>query len=75
MQPAHLEHYRADAEKTAELQRQIQRETDQRDRRGKSNGSSQAKQKAVQAGDRPQPAGPVPAQHLEKPGIESRWPS
>ena len=62
--------YREAAERTAEEQRRIQERVDRKDRerkqakRGKNNG-------AVQAGPRPQPELPFPAQHLEKPGSEA----
>ena len=49
-------------------QRHIQRETDQRDA---TRTPSPPKKKAVQAGPRREPANPLPAQHLTKPGRES----
>ena len=49
-------------------QRHIQRETDQRDA---TRTPSPPKKKAVQAGLRREPANPLPAQHLTKPGRES----
>lgn len=74
MQRAELETYRAEAQQTAELQRQIQREVERRDKpngSSKSGSGTQPKQKAVNAGERKQPANPLPAQHLAKPGDES----
>lgn len=53
----------------AERQRRIQRETDMRDQSKpkKEKGESPP----VQAGTRRQPEGPLPEQHLVKPGLES----
>lgn len=51
------------------LQRKIQAEIDSKDAAQKGGG--QEKEGAVQAGARPQPAPPYPAQHLTKPGMES----
>lgn len=62
--------YREAAERTAEEQRRIQDRVERKERerkqakRGKNNG-------AVQAGPRPEPELPFPAQHLEKPGSEA----
>src|SRR5690606_25423451 len=62
--------YREAAERTAEEQRRIQERLERKERerkpakRGKNNG-------AVQAGPRPEPELPFPAQHLEKPGSEA----
>ena len=57
-------------------QRRIQRDIDQRDQRdaGKTAGkgsSSEGSAQAIQAGARRQPEPPLPAQHQEKPGLES----
>ena len=60
-----------DAGSAGERQRELQREQDRKDAQGKQ-GSGQQKDKAVQAGARPQPELPFPAQHMEKPGIEAR---
>jgi NAD(P)-dependent dehydrogenase (short-subunit alcohol dehydrogenase family) len=49
-------------------QRRVQKETDSRDSR---RGDSEPKKGAVQAGPVPEPASPMPAQHLTKPGLES----
>lgn len=71
--PTHdLDAHRAQAERTAELQRSIQRELEKAEQsRQGANGSQQKNGKAVQAGAREQPQNPLPAQHLEKPGRES----
>jgi NAD(P)-dependent dehydrogenase (short-subunit alcohol dehydrogenase family) len=55
-----------------EKQRQIQRQQDARDQADKSgsNGGQQQASEAVQAGARQQPE-KMPAQHLEKPGLEA----
>ena len=67
---------------TVHRQRQIQRETEQRDAQKKppqsgrpsqqkqSSGGKQQEKKAVQAGVVRQPENPMPAQHLRKPGNE-----
>src|SRR6185436_20578537 len=70
--------YRATAEQTAREQREIQVWIDRKDaqkhksEKGKSKQSKadSSTEKAVQAGDRPQPDSPMPAQHLAKPGDE-----
>jgi NAD(P)-dependent dehydrogenase (short-subunit alcohol dehydrogenase family) len=65
-----------DSERDAagEKQRELQLEQDRKDARkdgdAKAEPSGQG-EKAVQAGTRPQPEPPLPAQHLEKPGIEA----
>ena len=62
----------AAAEATAEKQRAIQREQDTRDAAKPEDGgeAKQAESKGVQAGDRDHPR-ELPAQHLEKPGVEA----
>src|SRR5205085_242243 len=58
---------------SAERQREIQREQDQRDASSKpqsKGGPGSGQQQAVQAGAREQPAD-MPAQHVQKPGRES----
>lgn len=60
----------------AEKQRELQRQQDAKDRQPKAKSksgskASDAKKKAVQTTDRVQPAPPLPAQHLEKPGLEA----
>jgi NAD(P)-dependent dehydrogenase (short-subunit alcohol dehydrogenase family) len=59
---------RAAIEQVAARQRKIQRETDERD---SNKPAAEAQGSAVQAGDRRQPALPLPKQHLIKPGLES----
>jgi len=59
---------RKQANATVARQRSIQRKTDARDAR---KPPKTAKKTAVQAGPRKQPAPPMPAQHLTKPGRES----
>lgn len=68
------------ATSTATRQRRIQRAADAKAKAGKKSGSKArtpakgaakaSKPRAVQAGARRQPANPMPAQHLEKPGNE-----
>jgi NADP-dependent 3-hydroxy acid dehydrogenase YdfG len=59
---------RKQANATVARQRSIQSRTDARDAR---KPKKSAKKKAVQAGPRKEPAPPLPAQHLAKPGRES----
>lgn len=59
---------------TGQQYRQIQRDTDQHDRARQQSPQSPQKQQgggAVQAGEREQPAPPLPKQHIAKPGLES----
>ena len=51
------------------LQRSIQQEQDQRDA---AKPDKQESQQPVQTGNRSQPGTPLPAQHLDKPGIEAQ---
>ncbi|HYF42267.1 MAG TPA: short-chain dehydrogenase, partial [Ramlibacter sp.] len=62
---------RGATEAAAEKQREIQREQDRKDeaKAKAKEGGGEAKQKAVQTGT-PQPED-LPAQHLEKPGLEA----
>ncbi len=63
-----------DAGNAGERQRELQRQQDRKDDAQAKDGGQQAsepRQQAVQAGARPQPELPFPAQHLEKPGIEA----
>jgi NAD(P)-dependent dehydrogenase (short-subunit alcohol dehydrogenase family) len=65
---------RTTTDRTTREYRQIQKQTDEADKRKKKksgNGES-AKKKAVQAGTRAQPASPLPEQHQAKPGLESK---
>ena len=61
-----------DADSAGERQREMQREQDCKDGAQDKQGGGQQQEKAVQAGARPQPERPFPAQHMEKPGIEAR---
>jgi len=72
-----FETYRSIAEQTAREQREIQQSIDQDDARKQGAKASQprkskskSREKAVQAGDRLQPANPLPSQKLKKPGHE-----
>jgi NAD(P)-dependent dehydrogenase (short-subunit alcohol dehydrogenase family) len=60
-------------EDTTRKQQRLQREQDTKDsgKPAKSEGESKGRKPAVQAGHRDQPAPPMPAQHLQKPGIEA----
>jgi NAD(P)-dependent dehydrogenase (short-subunit alcohol dehydrogenase family) len=70
MDSSRLSIYREAAEKTAREQRAIQDEIDKADA-GKPAQKSSNQSQAVQTGDRREPANPLPAQHLRKPGLES----
>jgi NAD(P)-dependent dehydrogenase (short-subunit alcohol dehydrogenase family) len=61
------------ADATGEKQRELQREQDRKDEAKSSQGGAKGKDepKAVQAGPREQPELPMPAQHMEKPGVEA----
>lgn len=53
------------------MQREIQQQQDRKDQmQSQSQGQSAESKEAVQTGHTDQPAPPLPAQHLEKPGIE-----
>lgn len=54
------------------LQRSIQQEQDQEDKQRDAAKPGQASKQPVQTGHRSQPAPPLPAQHLDKPGIEGQ---
>ena len=55
------------------LQRSIQQEQDQQDRqRAAAKPAEQKSRQPVQTSSRSQPGTPLPAQHLDKPGIEAR---
>lgn len=64
--------YREAAEQTAQEQRKIQQKIDRKDRakKKKEDGGGESGD-AVQAGARKEPEGPMPDQHLRKPGIEA----
>jgi NAD(P)-dependent dehydrogenase (short-subunit alcohol dehydrogenase family) len=55
---------------TADRQRAIQHEQDQKDEQASAKSGGKQSDEAVQAGAREQPAD-MPAQHIEKPGLES----
>ncbi|MGD9979273.1 MAG: SDR family oxidoreductase [Hyphomonadaceae bacterium] len=56
-----------DPDHTAQIQRDIQRKVDAKDR---TNGGSNGEDHAMQAGARHYPEPPMPTQHLKKPGDE-----
>lgn len=58
----------SDPDAVAQRQRKMQREQDAMD---KVQSKSEKSEKAVQTGAREQPATPLPAQHLQKPGLEA----
>jgi len=65
-----MEEYRAAAARAVEVQRGIQERIRRRDE--EEQGNDRDERGAVQAGMREYPANPLPAQHLDKPGLESR---
>jgi NAD(P)-dependent dehydrogenase (short-subunit alcohol dehydrogenase family) len=62
---------RGPGDAAGEKQRELQREQDRKDAQAKEGGGDK-QEKAMQAGPRPQPELPLPAQHMEKPGIEAQ---
>ena len=58
----------SDSGDVAVQQRKVQREQDAKDRAAPDKPKSK---KPVQAGHRPEPENPMPAQHLKKPGLEA----
>ncbi|MBT2300737.1 SDR family oxidoreductase [Variovorax paradoxus] len=58
----------SDSDDVAVQQRKVQREQDAKDRAAPDKPKSK---KPVQAGHRPEPENPMPAQHLKKPGLEA----
>ncbi|RST56153.1 SDR family oxidoreductase [Variovorax sp. MHTC-1] len=58
----------SDSDDVAVKQRKVQREQDAKDRAAPDKPKSK---KPVQAGHRPEPENPMPAQHLKKPGLEA----
>ena len=63
--------HRADA--VVGKQRDIQQAQDEKDsKKAEQPGGGKPEKKAVQAGATEQPAPPLPAQHLEKPGVEAQ---
>ena len=57
--------------RVGEQYREIQREIDAGDAAKAKKGKKEESEKAVQTGARKQPEGPLPKQHLEKPGLEA----
>lgn len=64
-------HDERDAERTAQAQRKIQHEQDQRDAASTGGKGGEGGSKASETGARDHPTPPLPAQHLEKPGSEA----
>ena len=63
---------RSAADAAGEKQRELQREQDSKDEaKARQGAKGEKKSGAVQAGLRDQPEPPLPAQHLEKPGVEA----
>lgn len=58
------------ADSTAQKQRGIQDEQDRRDAAKPKEGQKSGQERVPQAGAREHPVPPLPAQHLEKPGLE-----
>ena len=58
------------AERTTEQYRRIESQSLARTK-AKQGGDEGGRKQAVQAGERAQPEGPMPAQHVRKPGLES----
>lgn len=58
-------------DEVAGKQRSIQQAQDEKDSRKQPASAGESEKKAVQAGVTGQPAPPMPAQHLEKPGLEA----
>ncbi|MYM34328.1 SDR family oxidoreductase [Duganella sp. FT94W] len=56
----------------ASLQRDIQQRQDQMDQQGPRASTRGKNSQAVQTSDHPYPATPMPAQHLDKPGLEAQ---
>ncbi|HEU4882222.1 MAG TPA: SDR family oxidoreductase [Longimicrobium sp.] len=64
--------YREAAEQTAREQRKIQQKIDRKDSASKKKDDEGGEEgSAAQAGARKEPEGPMPDQHLRKPGIEA----
>jgi hypothetical protein len=60
--------FQIEAEAAARQERAIQRRIDETDKKA---AGDKKKPKAMQAGARPYPVPPLPAQHLKKPGLEA----
>lgn len=68
-----MDQYREAAERAVAAQRAIQERIERRDREERERGGGREDgPTAVQAGIREYPTNPLPEQHLEKPGLESR---
>ncbi|KQY99473.1 short-chain dehydrogenase [Pseudolabrys sp. Root1462] len=67
MTTADMERFAKAADKVAAAGRAIQSKIDAKDKKSKSKGETGA----MQAGSRPYPEPPLPAQHLKKPGVEA----
>lgn len=67
------EHKHPDTHSTVEEQREIQRETEQREHGQEKSGAGEEADSGTvpSTGPRPQPQAPMPPQHLRKPGSES----
>lgn len=61
---------KGNVDRTVEKQRGIQEEQDRRDAAKQQEGKQPGKESVPQAGARDHPVPPLPAQHLEKPGLE-----
>ncbi|MDH6184611.1 SDR family oxidoreductase [Polaromonas sp. CG_23.6] len=63
---------KSDAQAVVDKQHSIQQQQDGKDAaKPKKSSGAKSNKPAVQAGLTPQPAPPLPAQHLEKPGVEA----
>jgi NAD(P)-dependent dehydrogenase (short-subunit alcohol dehydrogenase family) len=62
----------SDVDAVAQKQRELQLEQDRKDKAAQSEKSRDKPPKPVQAGTREEPANPMPAQHLAKPGLEAQ---
>jgi NAD(P)-dependent dehydrogenase (short-subunit alcohol dehydrogenase family) len=67
--PAVKDRFARQAEKTASRERSIQQKIDRKE--GSEGKKPERNKKPMQAGTREYPAPPLPAQHLEKPGLEA----
>lgn len=64
------ENTNGNVDRTVQKQRGIQEEQDRRDAAKQQEGQQPGKESVPQAGARDHPVPPLPAQHLEKPGLE-----
>jgi NAD(P)-dependent dehydrogenase (short-subunit alcohol dehydrogenase family) len=67
------EGFRQEAERTAQAEREIQKQVDRAEQRSfaAGQGQEQGQEKPPRTGARDYPAPPLPKQHLEKPGLEA----